>query len=162
MMAIISPISGYISDRIGPVSLTTVGLFLTALGLFYLSKLTSTSTTIQIILGPIIMGIGSGLFNSPNNSSVMSSVPLSKLGVAGGINALVRIVGMVIGIAFSIALFENRQASVLSAINNPSATLKVQAFMSAYHTVMLTGMGIALVGALISHNRKGYALAGKS
>ena len=68
---------------------------------------------------------------------------------------------MVIGIAFSISLFENRLASFLSKINYPSATLKVQAFMSAYHIVMLTGMGIALVAALISLNRKkkGYALA---
>ena len=159
IMAIVSPISGYLSDRIGPAPFTTGGLIVTAVGLFYLSTLTSTSTTLQVILGLILMGLGAGLFNSPNNSSVMSSVHQSKLGVAGGINALVRNVGMVIGIAFSVSLFENRQASVLSTINNPSATLKVQAFMSAYHTVLLTAMGIALVAALISLNRKGYALA---
>ncbi|MHB8126886.1 MAG: MFS transporter [Desulfitobacteriaceae bacterium] len=160
-MAIVAPISGYISDRIGPVSLTTGGLIVTATGLFYLSTLTSLSTTLQIIPGPILMGLGAGLFNSPNNSNVMSSVHPSKLGVAGGINALVRNVGMVIGIAFSVSLFENRQASILSTINNPGATLKVQAFMSAYHTVMLTAMGIAIVAALISLNRKSYALAEK-
>ncbi len=162
MMAIVSPISGYISDRIGPVSLTTGGLLVSATGLFYLSTLTSTSTVLQIIPGPILLGLGAGLFNSPNNSSVMSSVPPSKLGVAGGINALVRNVGMVIGIALSVSLFEYRQASFLSTINNPSANLKVQAFMSAYHTVLLVAMGIALVAALISLNRKGYALAEKS
>ncbi|MFZ3102632.1 MAG: MFS transporter [Desulfitobacteriaceae bacterium] len=161
-MAIVAPISGYISDRIGAAVLSTGGLLVTAVGLFYLSILTSTSTTLQIIPGPILMGLGAGLFNSPNNSSVMSSVHPSKLGVAGGINALVRNVGMVIGIALSVSLFENRQASFLSTINNPSANMKVQAFMSAYHTVLLVAMGIALVAALISLNRKGYALAEKS
>lgn len=156
MMAIFSPISGYFSDRIGPVFLTTGGLLLTAAGLFYLSTLSSTSTVLQILLGPILLGIGSGLFNSPNNSSVMSSVHPSKLSVAGGITALVRIVGMVIGIAFSVTLFANRQESVLSVLSNPSSTIKVPAFLSAYHTVMYAAMGIALVAALISLNRKGY------
>lgn len=159
MMAVIAPISGHASDRIGPVALTTGGLFVTALGLFYLSTLTAQSAFWQVIPGSLLMGLGAGLFQSPNNSSVMSSVPPRKLGVAGGINALVRNVGMVIGIAFSVSLFENREARLLSGISSPSVGQQVNAFVSAYHTVMLAGMGIALVAALISLNRKGYAKA---
>lgn len=159
MMAVIAPISGHASDRIGPVALTTGGLFVTALGLFYLSTLTAQSTFWQVIPGSLLMGLGAGLFQSPNNSSVMSSVPPRKLGVAGGINALVRNVGMVIGIAFSVSLFENREARLLSGISSPSVGQQVNAFVSAYHTVMLAGMGIALVATLISLNRKGYAKA---
>lgn len=162
MMAVVSPISGYVSDRIGPVFLCTAGLLLTAVGLYCLSTLTLTSNIRQILLGPIMLGIGAGLFNSPNNSSVMSSVHQSKLGVAGGITALVRNVGMVIGIAFSVALFENRQDSIFSTLGNQSPTLKVQAFLTAYHTVMYVAIGIAILGALISLNRKGYVLANKN
>ena len=156
MMAIIAPLSGYASDRIGPVALTTSGLFVTATGLLYLSTVTATSHYWQIVPGPLLMGIGAGLFNSPNNSSVMCSVPPNKLGVAGGINALVRNVGMVIGIAFSVSLFENRQAALIGGINNPTMIEQANAFVGAYHTVMYAGMSIAIIAALISLNRKGY------
>lgn len=157
VMAVVAPISGYISDRIGPMALTTGGLILSASGLFYLSTVTVSSTVLHVIPGPILMGLGAGLFNSPNNASVMSSVPPSKLGVAGGINALVRNVGMVLGIAFSVTLFENRQADVLAARPFPSVSDQTTAFMSGYHTVLIIAAGIALAAAIISLNRRGYA-----
>ncbi len=155
-MAIISPISGHASDRIGPIALTTSGLLVTAIGLYYLSTLTITSLFWQIVPGLLLMGIGSGLFQSPNNSSVMSCVPPNKLGVAGGISALVRNVGMVIGIAFSVSLLQNREAALLIGVDNPTPLQQVTAFVGAYHTVMLASMSIALIAALISLNRKGY------
>lgn len=156
MMAIVAPISGHASDRIGPIALTTGGLLITSLGLFSLSTVTATSLFWHIIPGLLLMGIGSGLFQSPNNSSVMGSVPPNKLGVAGGISALVRNFGMVIGIALSVSLFENRQTSLLSDISVPTGAQKVSSFLGAYHTVMLVAMSIAILAALISVNRKGY------
>ena len=158
-MAIAAPISGYASDRIGPIALTTSGLFVTAIAFFYLSALTITSSFWEIVPGLLLMGLGAGLFQSPNNSSVMSSVPPKKLGVAGGINALVRNVGMVIGIAFSVSLFENREAVLLSGINTPTVVQQANAFVGAYHIVMLASMSIAILAALISLNRKGYTRA---
>ncbi len=152
-MAIIAPLSGHASDKFGPVALTTGGLTISALGLFYYSTLSSTSNLYQVILGAMITGLGSGMFQSPNNSSVMSSVPSQKLGIAGGINSLVRNLGMVIGIAFSISLFE-----ALGGVSKPRAD-QTAVFMSAYHTVMLIAAAIALSGAIISLNRKSYARA---
>jgi EmrB/QacA subfamily drug resistance transporter len=75
MMAIAAPISGNASDKYGPLILTTGGLSITALGLFYYSTLSPTANFYQVIVGPLLMGLGSGMFQSPNNSSVMSSVP---------------------------------------------------------------------------------------
>ncbi|HEX3016068.1 MAG TPA: MFS transporter [Desulfobacteria bacterium] len=152
VMAITAPISGLASDRIGPVALTTGGLVCSALGMFYLAHVGADTSPWLVLPGPLLMGLGSGLFNSPNNSSVMSSVPRNKLGVAGGINALVRNVGMVVGIAYSVSLFE-----ALGGVNNPAKGQQVATFISAYHTVMLTSMVIALIAAVISLNRKGYA-----
>ncbi len=159
VMAVVAPVSGYASDRIGHVALTTGGLLFSAAGLFYLSTVSATSSAWQVIPGPLLMGFGTGMFNSPNNSSVMSSVPPHKLGLAGGVNALVRNVGQVTGIALAVSLFENRQAVMLTKISNPSILQQTAAFMTAYHTVMLTGMTIALAAGLISLNRKGYAKA---
>ncbi|EGW38033.1 MFS transporter [Desulfosporosinus sp. OT] len=156
MMAVTAPISGHASDRIGPIILTTSGLLVTAVGFLYLSTMTAASLYWQIIPGLLLMGLGAGLFQSPNNSSVMSSVPPNKLGVAGGINALVRNVGMVIGIAYSVSLFENREANFLAGVTIPTAVQQATAFVGAYRIVMLTSMGIAIIAALISLNRKGY------
>lgn len=162
VMAFVAPISGHISDRIGPVILTTSGLTIIALGLLYLTTVSAASTVWQILPGPLLMGLGSGLFQSPNNSSVMSSVPKTKLGLAGGLNALVRNLGMVVGIALSVTLFENRQAAALHGIAHVSAAQQTSAFLSAYHTVLFVGFVLALFGAIISLNRKGYALAEQS
>ncbi|MDI6915120.1 MAG: MFS transporter [Desulfitobacteriaceae bacterium] len=159
VMAVVAPISGYASDKIGPIALTTGGLVMTGLGFLYLSTISATASAWQIIPGPLLNGLGAGMFNSPNNSSVMSSVPPPKLGIAGGINALVRNVGMVLGIAFSVSLFENREAAHLATLPHPSVLQQTAAFMSAYHTVMLAAAGIAFTTAFISLNRKGYARA---
>lgn len=162
VMAFVAPISGHISDRIGPVILTTSGLTIIALGLLYLTTVSAASTVWQILPGPLLMGLGSGLFQSPNNSSVMSSVPKTKLGLAGGLNALVRNLGMVVGIAVSVTLFENRQAAALHGILHVTPVQQTSAFLSAYHTVLFIGFALALLGVIISLNRKGYALAGQN
>ncbi|MFV9511440.1 MFS transporter [Tepidibacillus sp. LV47] len=152
-MAIVAPISGHASDKFGPIVLTTSGLAITGLGLFYFSTLSATAQFYQIIPGSILIGLGSGMFQSPNNSSVMSSVPPQKLGIAGGINSLVRNLGMIIGIAFSVSLFE-----ALGGVTKPNPD-QISTFLSAYHSVMLVAMTIAFVGAIISLNRKSYAMA---
>ncbi|MBK5247386.1 MAG: DHA2 family efflux MFS transporter permease subunit [Peptostreptococcaceae bacterium] len=153
VMAIVAPISGHASDKFGPMFLTTSGLIITGLGLFYFSTLSATSSFYQILPGSILMGLGSGMFQSPNNSSVMSSVPHQKLGIAGGINSLVRNLGMVTGIAWSVALFE-----AMGGVTMPKPS-QINAFMSAYHSVMIVGMVISFVAAVISFNRKSYAKA---
>lgn len=150
MLAIVAPLSGHASDKFGPVILTTSGLIITALGLFYFSMLQASAHLYQIVLGSMLLGLGTGMFQSPNNSNVMSSVPPQKLGIAGGINSLVRNLGMVTGIAFSVSLFE-----ALGGVTNPSPK-QIGIFMSAYHTVMLVAMAVAIIGAIISLNRKSY------
>lgn len=161
-MAIIAPLSGYLSDKTGPLVLTTGGLLTMASGLLFLTTTTAHSAFWVIFPGPLLMGIGAGMFNSPNTSSVMSAVPKDKLGVAGGLNALVRNVGMVVGTTLSVALFENRQASLLAPFQQPSASQTVSAFMTSYHTVMLVGAIILLIATAVSVNRRGYIQPAKA
>lgn len=149
-MAVVAPLSGHASDKFGPVLLTTGGLTITGLGLLYFSMLTVEARFYNIVLPLMLIGLGSGMFQSPNNSSVMSSVPPEKLGIAGGINSLVRNLGMVTGIAYSVSLFE-----ALGGVSNPAPD-QIVIFMSAYHMVTFTAALIAFTGAVISYNRKGY------
>jgi EmrB/QacA subfamily drug resistance transporter len=107
---LVSPISGYISDKIGGEIPTFLGLFLTVIGLVVLSSLNMESNYFHIVLGVAFLGIGNGLFQSPNNSLIMSLVSTDKLGIAGSINALVRNMGMVFGASISVVLLYNRMS----------------------------------------------------
>lgn len=153
VLAVVAPLSGHLSDKFGPVILSTAGLLFVMLGLIYTASFTTSTSMWEIALSQAIIGAGSGMFQSPNNSSVMSSVSANQLGVAGGINALVRNVGMVIGIAISVSILENRRYEYLSAFKNISKQLQDNAFLYGYHYALLTGAALALIAAIISIRR---------
>ncbi len=120
MMAFTSPLSGFLSDRIGPVFLTSAGMGINVLALFGLSRIIITTAPWVIVLLLALIGIGMALFQSPNNSCVMGTVPPQKLGISGGVVATVRNIGMVVGIALSVSLFNGRYQQLLSQATNPA------------------------------------------
>jgi EmrB/QacA subfamily drug resistance transporter len=156
LLAVIAPISGYLSERVNPAVLTTSGLAVTTCGLVYMSTLNAHSTIWQVMISQAVLGVGNGMFQSPNNNSVLSSVSKHKVGVVSGINALVRNVGMVAGVAVSVSVFENKRQSILSAVPVPNASQQIFAFLSAYHTALSVAACLAALGALISFNRKAH------
>ncbi|NEU03915.1 MFS transporter [Clostridium senegalense] len=110
VLTIVAPLSGYLSDKIGSKILTLIGLIITTLGLIGMSTLNENSTFIIIISILAVVALGSGLFQSPNNNLVMSSVEKSKLGIAGGINALIRNLGFVFGVSIATSILYNRMS----------------------------------------------------
>ena len=149
-MAIVAPISGWLSDRLGYLALTTSGLLLNVAGLMLLATLNTNSSSLFIASCMTMLGVGMGLFQSPNNSSVMGAVPPQKLGIAGGINALVRNVGMVTGIAFSVSLLSYGRAVYLKGIAAPTDAQQAAAFVSSMSTVFHWAAFIALIGIFFS------------
>ncbi|MTK11003.1 MAG: MFS transporter [Clostridiaceae bacterium] len=135
----IAPISGYLSDKIGSELLTILGLFATTVGLLLVGFLNTTSTYFDIVIRVAVLGLGNGLFQSPNNSIVMSLVPRDKLGIAGSVNALVRNMGMVFGIAFSVALLYNRMSAKIG--------YNVTSFVPGRHDVFIYAMNIVYMAA---------------
>ena len=105
IMAVVAPYSGSLSDRIGTRLLTTSGMVVTALGFSMLFILKQNTSLIYIISALLLMGVGGGMFSSPNTSTIMGSVPKNRLGNAGGMASLVRNIGMIVGVAWSGALF---------------------------------------------------------
>lgn len=150
VMAVVAPVSGFLSDRIGPNVLTTGGMAINSLSLYALSHLnvSTPAWVIALLLG--LMGLGMGLFMSPNNSSIMGTVPPPKLGITGGIVATVRNVGMVIGIALSVSLFAGRQQHLLAAYTNPGVTEKKLAFVGSLSFVFLVASVICVAGLAAS------------
>lgn len=110
VLSVVAPFSGYLSDKIGSEILTLIGLFVTGVGLFLIATLNENSSLALLVAYIVIMTIGNGMFQSPNNSLVMSTVSADKLGIAGSVNALVRNLGFVFGTAFATLLLYNRMS----------------------------------------------------
>lgn len=155
-MAVVAPFSGWLSDKIGPYILTTGGLILNAIGFVLLNMLSIHVATWVVALHLAIFGIGQGMFQSPNNSSLMGTAPREKVGLVGGLNALVRNIGMVFGITLSVSLFSARLHVLTGSVyTGVPAHAPLTAFMGSLHTVFWAAAGVCMIGAVISSFRAG-------
>ena len=146
VMALAAPISGRLSERTDPAVLTTAGLLILTLGLWLQANLSEHSTVARVAIGQAVLGLGNGVFQSANNNSVMSSVPRGKVGLAGGISALVRNLGMVMGVAIAVAVFESvRQANIGQG--------DLFSIKTGYQVALYTGSVFSLSGAILSFSR---------
>lgn len=99
-LVIAGPIGGFLADKLSQATVASSGLAIIALSqLGFVLLLNGTTPIWQYIVITIIMGLGTGLFQSPNGDIVMSVVDKSELGIAGSINSLARNLGMVTGTA---------------------------------------------------------------
>ncbi|WP_429971817.1 MFS transporter [Fructilactobacillus sp. Tb1] len=147
IQVIVAPVSGHLADVKGIGKVTMTGLIVlvaTQLGLFILNI---NSPLIECLLFIGMMGIGNGVFQSPNNAMIMSSAPKTELGVAGSVNALSRNFGMVTGNAAATSLLfmfmSFKVGKNISNITNDHAL-----FIFGQHNVYLIGL-ILLVIVLI-------------
>jgi EmrB/QacA subfamily drug resistance transporter len=142
VMALMAPVAGTLSDRLGSQIPTTAGMLILAVGLYLLSSLQPDSPFIHAILGLAISGLGVGLFVAPNNSALMGAAPRSRQGIAAGVLALARNVGMVLGIGLTGAIF----TTFLSRGDPGAAGTTVTAVAAGFRFVTL----VALVAAVVS------------
>lgn len=153
ILAIVAPISGYLSDIIGSEILTFLGLTLTSVGLFLMSTLNQHSSILTLVTFVIIMSIGNGLFQSPNTSLIMSTVTTNRLGIAGSVNALVRNLGMVFGISMATTLLYNRMSHKLGYDVNDYIPGQEDAFIYGMKVVFITAGVLCIIGALLTAYR---------
>ncbi len=101
-IALLGPLSGYLSDKRGPRFFATAGLIVSSMGFLLLATIGRTITFWQLALPLSLVGAGIGLFQSPNRASVMNSVPPWARGIATGTSTTVFIAGasFSLGIAF--------------------------------------------------------------
>ena len=104
-IVVLSPLSGWLYDRIGARYLTTGGLVLSGLALSGLALLSTTSSALEIAGKLALLGAGQSIFLSPNSASVLSRVSEEYLGITSGILATARNLGMVTGATLAAALF---------------------------------------------------------
>lgn len=141
VMAVIAPISGTLSDRIGVRLPSTLGMGILALGLYLLSRMGAGSSSAAIAGALSVCGLGIGAFISPNNSALLGSAPFNRQGIAAGLLATARNVGMVLGVGLSGAIF----TTLIAHYGNvPGAEYR------AIPPSLLVAAGVALLGMGIS------------
>lgn len=107
-LGVVAPLSGSLSDRFGTRPITVAGLIMLVLGYWAMSTLNQQTTGLGYVLRLLPVGVGMGMFQSPNNSAVMGSVPRRRLGIASGLLAISRTLGQTTGIALLGALWAGR------------------------------------------------------
>lgn len=153
ILAVAAPISGYMSDRVGSELLTCIGLVGTSLGLFLISTLTQYSYIGLLIIFIAVMTLGNAMFQSPNNSLVMSTVDRDKLGIAGSINALVRNLGMVFGISLSTTLLYSIMSKKMGYHVTGYIEGRDDVFVYGMHYVYIAAGVICAIGAILTAYR---------
>lgn len=152
---LVAPISGSISDRVDSRYISSLGMLIVTIGMGVLSNLKVDSSHLTIIIALVIVGLGSGMFQTPNNSAVMGSVPPNRRGIASGLLACMRNVGMVLGVAISGAVFTNHLSYLTARFASQGLSgveLKVQAFTGAMHLAYVVSAviaGLAVITSLI-------------
>ncbi|WP_010632025.1 MFS transporter [Sporolactobacillus vineae] len=150
MMAVVAPLSGALSDKIGSEILTFAALLVLVAAQVGLGFLNGTSPLAYVGLLIAMLGIGSGMFMSPNNSLIMSTVPRSQLGSAGSVNALIRNLGMISGITFATTLLFASMSSVAGHRVTGLIPGHPEIFLYSMHLVFLASAGICMVCAVIT------------
>lgn len=98
-MALSSPVAGWLSDKFGVRPITMVALVILTFGFGGLRGLRADTAGAEYVARFLPVGLGLGMFQSPNNSAIMGAVPRDRLGIASGLLALARTLGQTSGIA---------------------------------------------------------------
>ena len=153
-LGIMAPISGVLSDRYGPQAIVVTGLLIMLLGFWSASTLTLNTSIFGYVLRMTPVGIGLGVFQSPNNSAIMGAAPRERLGVASGLLSITRTLGQVVGIAILGAIWASRaMIHAGTSLMGDATQLPVLAQAEALHDtflVMAFLTAIALVVALVN------------
>jgi MFS family permease len=103
-MTLLSPVAGKLSDKKNPGVIASIGMAITASGLILLCFIREDTPDYFIVLLLLLMGIGFGLFSSPNSNAIMSSVEKRYLGVASGVVGTMRMIGQMMSMGIAMML----------------------------------------------------------
>lgn len=157
-MMVLSPLSGYLSDKYGAASLSSAGLMISAVGLLGLMRISASTSIVEIIIWELVIGLGSGMFFSPNTSSIMGAVPSHKRGIAGGVRTMMLNAGSVISIALAMAIVSSSISpealqGLFVGSQVGSQGIAVNQFISGLRTAFLISCIFSVLAAFMSYLR---------
>jgi EmrB/QacA subfamily drug resistance transporter len=168
-MLISSPLAGIWADRRGSRTLAVLGMLVTAAGLALMTTLGRDTSYLPSGVYMFVVGIGSGMFNSPNTAAMMGTVAAHRRGIAAGARVLVQNTGAVISIAFVLAVVTSSVPKtvlfkVFSGLANHISNAELTPFIANMHTALWALAAVSVLGAGVAaarpkHNEAGPALA---
>jgi MFS family permease len=150
-MGVFAPIAGVMSDRIGVRPIAVLGLLMLLGGYIVLVTLDAQTTSLGYALRFLPIGIGMGIFQSPNNSAIMGAAPRARLGVASSLLSLTRTMGQTVGVSVIGALWAGRVIARVGAVPAGGATAAPAAIqVSALHDTFRVIVVWVALGLLVS------------
>lgn len=147
VQTLFSPLCGKLADRYPASQVATLGMGLCAVGLGIAATLDAGSPLHLVMAMLALLGLGFALFSSPNTSVIMGSVAPRHLGVASGLSATMRTLGMMTSMTIITVIF-----SVLMA-GEPVTAATQDAFLRSMTWALLTFCTLCLLGILCSLGR---------
>ena len=130
-----------------PAIIATFGMIATTIGLGVLLIVLPSCSVPCILAGLVILGLGYGLFSSPNTNAIMSSVQANDLGMASGMVATMRAVGQLISLATAMMVF----SVVIGTVEiTPDVYLQLERSISI---ILLAFIGLGILGIFTSYVR---------
>jgi len=143
-MTLLSPVAGKLSDKKNPGIIASIGMGIIALGLIMLCFINILTPVYIIILLLLTLGIGFGLFSSPNSNAIMSSVEKKHLGIASGAVGTMRMVGQMMSMGIAMMLI------ALYIGKNPINSSTYPGLISAMRTGFLIFSILSVLGVFAS------------
>jgi EmrB/QacA subfamily drug resistance transporter len=154
-MLVSSPIAGAWADKRGSRALAAIGMLVSAVALAAMTSLQAQSPYWQSTLWLALVGIGSGMFNSPNTAAMMGTVPPHRRGIAAGARMMLQNTGAVLSIAFVLAIVTSAVPKdvlfkIFSGLASGLTDAQLAPFISNMHTALWVLATTSLVGAVVS------------
>jgi EmrB/QacA subfamily drug resistance transporter len=160
-MLVASPLAGLWADRRGSRTLAVLGMLVTASGLALMTTLGRETTYLASGCYLFVVGVGSGMFNSPNTAAMMGTVEANRRGIAAGARILVQNTGAVISIAFVLAVVtasvpKTVLLKVFSGLANHISAVRLDPFVASMHTALWVLAAVSLLGAFVAAARPAH------
>jgi EmrB/QacA subfamily drug resistance transporter len=154
-MLVASPLAGLWSDRRGSRALAAVGMLVSAIGLAAMTTLQVDSPYWQSSLWLLLVGVGSGMFNSPNTAAMMGTVPVHRRGIAAGARTMLQNTGAVLSIAFVLAVVTSAVPKdvlfqIFSGLASSLSDQQLDPFIHNMHTALWVLAATSVLGAGVS------------
>jgi MFS family permease len=144
MMALVASVSGKLSDTYDPRILSSAGMGITVGGLVLLTFLSDQTGLAYLVLSLVIVGIGFGMFSSPNTNSIMGSVDKKYLGIASATVGTMRLTGQMMSMGIATLILQ-----IFIGNQQLSSAFSIQ-FMASMKTTFFIFVVLCTLGVFAS------------
>ncbi len=158
-LAVLGPVSGWLSDRFGSRGFLVLGLLVSSSGFLWLTTITDHATFLQLTPPLVLVGAGMGMFAAPNRAAMMTAVPPTRRGVASGVGTTFVNTGATVSLGLTLLIMASTlPRSLIDGIFLGTATSGAagRGFLDSIHLIFLVSAALCLA-ALVPSILRGTA-----